>query len=75
MTKSFNTDMSSDNAMKQIYSLKQFYIDLGCMPKFLLNFFIFKFFIVVQFLMKMKMSHFALLIQAVWLRKWRKCGN
>ena len=35
MTKSFNTDMSFDNSMNQMYSLKQTYIELGCMPKFL----------------------------------------
>lgn len=28
MTKSFNTDIPSDNAMNQVYFLKQFYIDL-----------------------------------------------
>jgi len=33
MTKSFNTFMSSDNVMNQIYSLKQFFTDLGCVPK------------------------------------------
>ncbi|MCW5920733.1 MAG: hypothetical protein KIS77_00170 [Saprospiraceae bacterium] len=27
--------MSFDNSMNQMYSLKQFYIDLGWMPKFL----------------------------------------
>jgi hypothetical protein len=25
--------MSSDNVMNQIYSLKQFFTDLGCVPK------------------------------------------
>ncbi len=35
MTKSFNTDMSFDNSINQIFSLKYTYIQLGCMPKFL----------------------------------------
>jgi hypothetical protein len=35
MTKSFNTDMSFDNSMNQIYALKQIYLDLGCVAKFL----------------------------------------
>ncbi len=34
MTKSFDTDMSFDNSMNQVYLLKHIYIKLNCVAKF-----------------------------------------
>jgi hypothetical protein len=50
-TKSFKANMSFDNSMNQICALKKIYIDLGCMPKFLLRFYAMRSALILSFIM------------------------